>query len=115
MNLDSFLFLPEHQFLHLEMKGLDHILKFFLVPTLSSAKLLYSGTLESDCLFEYGHSHFLTILSESYLPPLRPSLLVRKMGIIIKTALESGCKDQVRYHTAGKAAGPVPDSVLSAQ
>lgn len=99
MNLGSFLFLPEYQFLYLDMKGLDHILKFFLVPTLSSAKLFYSGALEPDCLFESGHSHFLTTLSESYLPPLRPSLLVRKMGIIIRPALESGCEDQVRYHS----------------
>lgn len=115
MNLSGFLFLPENQLLHLEMKELDHILKFFLVPIISSAKLFYSGALEPDCLFESGHSHFLTTLSESYLPPLRPSLLVRKMGIILRPALESGCEDQVRYHTAGKAVGPAPDFVVSVQ
>lgn len=56
-------------------------------------------------VFKSGHSHFLTTLSESYLPPLSPSLYIRKMGIIIKLSLEVDCKDQVRWPIAGEAAG----------
>ena len=52
--------------------------------------------------FESGHCHFLTALSQSYFPSLSLSLLVSKIGIILRPALENLCKDPVRLFPKSK-------------
>lgn len=73
-----------------------------------SQVILFCGSGARLPVFECGHCHVLTTLSQSYLLPLSLCLLIRKMGI--RPALEGNCKNQVRYPIAEEATGPVPDT-----